>query len=261
MADLLQAAQREFAAVFTDEAYTSLAMIDFLVSEAGLHHRDFVINPKAIQALSEDNISSSEHMSTKTWTKSPGRCTAFAVKVAANLQKGSGDYEFKYYNFERHRAAYCSKTHILIDSGSQTGAIILTDGQWTTIGKSAWIFENGKLAWKNGDAKVKIATQSILPRQALAACLAEVAQQAPAVVLFRSFHNNTSAYHGMISCRLANQRIDLVCELEKKSRNPDMKIEWSKQELPFTLNEEEKSAKKVLDFLDEFVKHYGGPNG
>lgn len=151
--DRYEEAQRVWEEIFHQYAYTNFVQIEYLKDKAGVSWDDFLQNPRILstrvtkdailQDLSYDNV--------KTWARSLGRCTSFAVAVVRRLEEIlPGCYDFKYYDLKGHRVARCARSGILIDSSSSKGAIDLGSarGEWFT-------FEDEYPRWKWMDGMSK----------------------------------------------------------------------------------------------------------
>lgn len=146
MPSAVQAADEIWGDVFCEGPYTSVPMLDFLRRRYNLRHVDIMENKNCLRSLAETDSfrrDSTEDQLLGLWASRTGRCTSFAVKVVTILQrKFPGTFDFRFYDLEgRHRLARCSRTGILIDSGSLNGAFVLEEGDLTS-------FEDDGQSWR-----------------------------------------------------------------------------------------------------------------
>ena len=129
--DHVEVADRVRSSIFVDGPYTSLKMLQYLLSLTQLSYAEYVKNPKALRATTEERIESDTSGGFDfTWASRTGRCTSFAVKVADALRKDhKGVFDFQIYNLSGHRLARCLQTVILIDSSSSQGAFELKENE------------------------------------------------------------------------------------------------------------------------------------
>ncbi|EQL02384.1 hypothetical protein OCS_01907 [Ophiocordyceps sinensis CO18] len=150
----LDTAHGAWSEAFLDGPFTSLKMVQYLLSKSGTTYEEYVAAPKLLDRVSEQAIREDESRTAlrRTWASKTGRCTSFAIKVSTRLdQHYPGVFDFQIYDLKGHRVARCHKTGILIDSSSRQGAIRLREGEWISS-------EDGTQNWKWIDGKSKFET-------------------------------------------------------------------------------------------------------
>lgn len=145
----LAQAQATWMGICAGGPYTSLMMVQHLMSAGGKTTKGFLTNPKVelkgTTALLEGKTLA---QLAPTWQLKTGRCTSFAVKAVNDLKEVVDSKNVPVFNFEvfdigRHRIARCTKTGILIDSSStgKGGAFVLAPEKW-------YSFPETNASWK-----------------------------------------------------------------------------------------------------------------
>ncbi|KAK4209175.1 hypothetical protein QBC37DRAFT_404553 [Rhypophila decipiens] len=72
-----------------------------------------------------------------------GRCTPFTIQTINRLNREHpGSYNFHIYRLGNHHLARCSRTGIVIDSSSKSGAFILNPGQELCVASEDHAYKN-----------------------------------------------------------------------------------------------------------------------
>jgi hypothetical protein len=116
---------------FNETPYTTFCMIDYLLKKTQIDYKSYLVQPRILKGKVESILGSGNDL--ENLIALPGRCTSFALNVVRRLEMLTGnrkDYDFQYYDFGHHRAAWCKQTKRLIDSSSVFGAPHLHEGNW-----------------------------------------------------------------------------------------------------------------------------------
>lgn len=150
----LQKAQVLMESMSAMEAYTSLPMVEYLRKTFGLSIGEILEAPKLLGTRfdkSAFNNREMQHSLRRFWLSQSGRCTTFAVKVAAALEKVHPSvFKFEMYDVGRHRLARCSRTGVVIDSSQTPGAFLMSEGALLSDGEGRhWKYSSGKSGFRN----------------------------------------------------------------------------------------------------------------
>ncbi|KAF4449472.1 hypothetical protein F53441_7266 [Fusarium austroafricanum] len=157
------AATQEQHQIHASSAFTSFAMVDFLLTDLKESYRNFVEHPQQTlrrfeygHVLNEVYAEIHKHHSEKLTAN--GSCTALAIRVAQKLNADFGNgVDFKIYDTEHHRFARYVRTNVVVDSSNKKGASVVVPGQ----------------------------IKNISTEKALAQCLKDVAKNTTLVTYFR----------------------------------------------------------------------------
>lgn len=179
--------------VFNEGPYTSLKMMEVIVSTLELSPGDILVAPELLRAYPREAVTETNFrippIST-IWKSETGRCTSFAVKVAEELNGSLADgtsFAFRYFDARGHRVARCENTNILVDSLSEDGAQVLLPGQnWVNCNgdRGRWKIIDGISKYETRDG-VPLVLDCISAADGLSSCMVDVAQKAQLVCLFR----------------------------------------------------------------------------
>lgn len=150
-------ADAQFENTFNNGCYTSLVMLDFLITRRQLSYKEYLLDRSLVLDKTDsqeyrsrkkgknknNEVARNEFPRTKAWlnqfpdsdfdnvvNNGTGRCTSFAIQNVTRLGKAHGaHYEFDYYKLGVHHLARCRKSEIVIDSSSKKGAFLLKPGR------------------------------------------------------------------------------------------------------------------------------------
>ena len=191
---LMEAAKKEWELAFSGSAHTSYRMISEICKFMKLDYQDILMDPSLLKAFAASMVTSADVPPwVETWAKESGRCTGFALKVAARLQKAyPGTYNFEFFSFGGHRVARCARTGILIDSESKSGAYLCPRGkEWATrldSNRGRFQYDDEGYSTFEETRSSTGTAQKIYPisrELAAGTCLEEVAHQLTIICLFR----------------------------------------------------------------------------
>jgi hypothetical protein len=142
--------------------YTTFCMFDYLLNQAHIDYGVYLREPSVLHHYSIRALLDPAS-DLKDLIVLPGRCTSFALQVIElleswtvdTLQRDKMNYDFKFYDFENHRTAWCSKTKQLVDSSSLLGSPSMTEWEWLSA--------DTKRHWKviDGLSKMRLVDGSV----------------------------------------------------------------------------------------------------
>ncbi|KAF5025339.1 hypothetical protein F66182_2578 [Fusarium sp. NRRL 66182] len=129
---------REWERAHADTAYTSIYQMDFMIRESGVSYTQIVRDPvKALAGIDRAKL--------QGWIIKTEGGQTLALIAAKRLEASpNSTFDFQYYDLNNHRLARCKNEHVLLDSSSKEGAVLVRPGQtWTESHRG-----NKKISWR-----------------------------------------------------------------------------------------------------------------
>ena len=153
--------QNEWLTIFNSQPFTSFAMVDYLVEQAGISYAELWTEPNILQnKITKINLDETNSF-TSLFDK-PGRCTTFAIQMHESIQRQwIPDFDFEFHDNGPHRFARCKKTGALIDTNLECGPILLQEGERVVRGDD---FRPGIYWYESGISYIDRLDQPVLVR-------------------------------------------------------------------------------------------------
>ena len=139
--------KNEWFTIFNSQPFTSFAMVDYLVEQAGISYVELWTEPNILQdKIVKTNLKKTSKLA--SLFDKPGRCTVFAIQMEESIQRQRiPDFDFDFHDNGPHRFARCKETGALIDTNVECGPILLQEGEFVIRGND---FRPGTYWYESG---------------------------------------------------------------------------------------------------------------